>query len=295
MSQPVTKAIIPAAGLGTRFLPQTKAMPKEMLPIIDKPVIQHVVEEVVAAGVTDVIIVTGSHKRAIEDHFDRSIELEESLMSKEKDKEAEQIRNIAEMANFVYVRQKGFPQGNALPVINAQHLLSEEPFFVLFPDDLFKTNGRTRAEQLLEAYHQTGTSVITLIDVEPEAAERYGMAEIVGDDTEEVMQVRRLVEKPGPDNTPSHLASVGGYLLTPDALPAITDLAPDTGGELVLADAINRMAQQGKVHGCRVDGTYHDTGNKQRYLEAMVDMALQEPELAEDFADFLRRVIDNGN
>jgi len=171
----VRKAVIAAAGFGTRFLPQTKAMPKEMLPIIDKPVIQLVVEDLVAAGVTDIIIVTGPTKRAIEDHFDRAMELEEELRGKDKHKAADRIKNIAEMANFIYVRQKGLPKGNGRPVLNAAHLIGDEPFFMFFGDDFFSGGSTSRAQQLLETYNQTGKSVISLMEVEKKDADiRYG-------------------------------------------------------------------------------------------------------------------------
>ena len=173
-----TKAIIAAAGLGTRFLPQTKAMPKEMLPIIDKPVIQIIVEQLVASGVQDIIIVTGSTKRAIEDHFDRSDELENELRSRGKDELAEQIKSIAEMANFIYVRQKGSPKGNARPLLNAAHLLGkDEPFYMFFADDFFRSE-IPHAKQLCEVYEKTGQSVISLIKVAKEDSNKYGMADI---------------------------------------------------------------------------------------------------------------------
>lgn len=282
-----TKAIIPAAGLGTRFLPQTKAMPKEMLPIVDKPVIQIVVEELVDVGVTDIIIVTGAQKRSIEDHFDRSAELEEQLREKGKDAFAQQIKEIGEMANFVYVRQKGEPKGNARPVLNAEHLLGDEPFFVLFPDDFFRTEGETRAKQLLDTYKQTESSVISLIEVDKSAADKYGMAEIDGEMGDGSVRIKQLIEKPGADKAPSSLASVGGYLLTPDILPLIRQEKVGAGGEIVLADSINELAQTTPVYGKAIKGNYHDAGNKLRYLEAVVDVALAHSELGDDFRQYL--------
>ena len=193
MKQP-TKAIICAAGLGTRFLPQTKAMPKEMLPIIDRPVIQLIVEEAVAAGVTDIIIVTGTTKRAVEDHFDRSEELEIELREKGKDDKADQIKSISELANFVYIRQKGTPKGNARPILNAQHMIDDdEPFFVFFADDFFRSSV-PRAVQLKEAYEKTGKSVISLIEVPKSDADKYGMAAIGEDIGGRTFKVDELVE-----------------------------------------------------------------------------------------------------
>lgn len=287
MKQP-TKAIICAAGMGTRFLPQTKAMPKEMLPVVDRPVIQLIVEEAIAAGVTDVIIVTGSSKRAIEDHFDSNDYLDAELRAAGKDVKADQLQAIADMANFIYVRQKGFPKGNARPVINASHLIDhDEPFFVFFADDFFRSDV-PRAVQLKEAYEATGQAVISLIEVDPKDADKYGMAALGERHGERTYQIAELIEKPGQADAPSNFASVGGYLLTPEILPLLTDLRPGKGGELTLADAINDLAQQGKVVGQFIDGVWHDTGNQLKYIQAIVDMALESEEYGADFAKYLR-------
>lgn len=288
-----TKAIIAAAGLGTRFLPQTKAMPKEMLPIIDRPVIQLIVEEAVAAGVTEIIIVTGSTKRAIEDHFDRSDELERELREKGKHDKANEIEKIANLANFVYVRQKGTPKGNARPVLNAQHLIDDdEPFFVFFADDFFRSKV-PRAKQLLETYEKTGKSVITLIEVDPKDADKYGMAAIDEKLDDTSFQLTKLIEKPGEANTPSNFASVGGYLLTPDILPIIAQEKADKNGEITLADSINELAQQDKVYGRFVEGIWHDTGDQLKYIKAVVDLALESPEYGDKLATYLRERLKN--
>ena len=282
-----TKAIICAAGLGTRFLPQTKAMPKEMLPIIDRPVIQLIVEEAVAAGVTEVIIVTGSTKRAIEDHFDRSDELEAELRQKGKNEKAEQIKSIAEMANFIYVRQKGAPKGNARPILNAQHLIGDdEPFFVFFADDFFRSEV-PRAQQLLEVHEATGKSVISLIEVDRKDADKYGMAAIEDREISGAFQLTQLVEKPGENNSPSNLASVGGYLLTPDILSIIAKETIDKNGEITLADSINELAQRDEVYGRIIDGVWHDTGNQLKYIQAVVDVALESDEYGEKLHSYL--------
>jgi UTP--glucose-1-phosphate uridylyltransferase len=287
MKQP-TKALICAAGMGTRFLPQTKAMPKEMLPVIDRPVIQLIVEEAVAAGVTDIIIVTGSSKRAIEDHFDSNDFLDSELRTAGKDAKADQLQAIADMANFIYVRQKGFPKGNARPVMNASHLIDhDEPFFVFFADDFFRSEV-PRAVQLKEAYETTGQAVISLIEIDKKDADKYGMAALGAQYGERTFQVAELIEKPGRENAPSNFASVGGYLLTPGILPLLADLKPGKGGELTLADAINDLAQQGKVVGQFIDGIWHDTGDQLKYIQAIVDMALASDEYGEDFAKYLR-------
>jgi len=287
-----TKAIICAAGLGTRFLPQTKAMPKEMLPIIDRPVIQLIVEEAVSAGVTEVIIVTGSTKRAIEDHFDRSDELEAELREKGKHDKADQIKEVAELANFVYVRQKGTPKGNARPVLNAQHLIGDdEPFFVFFADDFFRSKV-SRARQLLDAHQATGKSVISLIEVDKKDADKYGMAAIKSEAAGGAYQITELIEKPGEEHTPSTLASVGGYLLTPDILPIIANEKVDKNGEITLADSINELAQQDEVYGRIIDGVWHDTGNQLKYIKAVVDVALESEEYGTELEHYLRGRID---
>lgn len=286
MKQP-TKAIICAAGLGTRFLPQTKAMPKEMLPIIDRPVIQLIVEEAVAAGVTEIIIVTGSTKRSIEDHFDRSDELEAELREKGKLDKANQIKDIAEMANFIYVRQKGTPKGNARPVLNARHLIDDdEPFFVFFADDFFRAKV-PRAVQLLEAHKVTGKSVISLIEVDKKDADKYGMAAINDDSQDDTHELTKLIEKPGEANAPSNFASVGGYLLTPDILPIIAQEKVDKNGEITLADSINELAQKDVVYGKIIDGVWHDTGDQLKYIKAVIDVALESRAYGEELHNYL--------
>lgn len=286
--KPVRKAVIAAAGLGTRFLPQTKAMPKEMLPIIDKPVIQMIVEEAVEAGVTDIIIVTGSTKRAIEDHFDRAVELEGELRARGKDSQAEQIKAIAEMANFVYIRQKGEPYGNARPVLNAAHLLDDEPFFVFFADDFFRSQV-PRATQLLDAYQQTGKTIISGIEVDRSDADKYGMVELGDKLDDKTYQVKQLVEKPGPVKTPSTIASVGGYLLTPEIMPLLEREIVSARGEIELSEAVNTLAQTDQVYCRHIEGVFHDTGDKLKYLEALVDTALEHDEIADKFRAYLEK------
>lgn len=284
-----TKAIICAAGLGTRFLPQTKSMPKEMLPVVDKPVIQLIVEELVNTGVEDIIIVGGMTKRALEDHFDRSYFLEKKLEDAGKQDKANMIRDIAEMANFCYVRQKGEPEGNARPVINASHLLNkDEPFFVLFADDFFRSD-IPRSKQLLDVYQQTGKSVISLVKIDRKDADKYGMADVsAGLDNEgKVFEIKQLLEKPGMENTQSDLASVGGYLLTPDIMKYVLEEIPDKRGEITLADSINKLAKDGRVCGCVIDGVWHDTGDQLKYIYAIIDMALHDDRYKQQLANYL--------
>lgn len=292
MKQP-TKAIICAAGLGTRFLPQTKAMPKEMLPLIDRPVIQVIVEQAVAAGVTDIIIVTGSTKRAIEDHFDRSDELEAELREKGKDDKADEIKRIAELANFIYVRQKGSPKGNARPILNARRLIDDdEPFFVFFADDFFRSETAWPL-QLKDAYQETGKTVISLIEVEKKDADKYGMASLTDQKSERLFRLSGLVEKPGAENTPSTFASVGSYLLTPDIWKYLEQEKVGKGGEIGLADSLNELAEEGEVYGYFIDGVWHDTGDQLKYIKAVIDLALESDEYGGELTTYLKERLDN--
>ncbi len=287
MKQP-TKAIICAAGLGTRFLPQTKAMPKEMLPIIDKPIVQLIVEQAVKAGVTDVIIVTGSTKRSIEDHFDRSFELEAKLRLSGKNEMADQIQAIAELANFIYIRQKGEGYGSAMPVIEAMHLIDEnEPFFVFFPDDYFMTS-KPWPIQLKDAYNKTGKSVISLVEVDKKDADKYGMVETGEQVYDRLYRLKNFVEKPGEENTPSNLASAGSFLLSPDILPLVAMKKVGNNGEIMLADSIIELMHSDEVYGCAIDGVWHDTGDPMKYLQALVDEALDNQKFGPDFEIYLR-------
>jgi UTP--glucose-1-phosphate uridylyltransferase len=287
MKQP-TKAIICAAGLGTRFLPQTKAMAKEMLPIIDKPVIQMVVEELVSAGVTDIIIVTDSTKRSIEDHFDRSDELEKKLRESGKVEKADEIMKVAELANFVYIRQKGSPKGNARPVINSMHLIKDEPFFVFAADDFF-TGKVSRAVQMVEAYNKTnGQPVICLTEISPQDSDKYGVAAIKEDLGGGLLKLSGVIEKPGINKMPSKYASIMGYLLTPDILPIISKEILNPSGEIVLVDSINELCQTQDVYGQVIDGLYRDSGDPIKYLRTVVEVALESPEYGEDFKQYLQ-------
>lgn len=289
MPKKITKAVICAAGLGTRFLPMTKAMPKEMLPIIDKPIIQYVVEEAVAAGVTDIIIVGSANKRTIEDHFDHQYELEAKLRGDGKVELADRMEQVAELANFIYLRQKG-PYGNATPVLNAAHLLDKEPFLVLFADDFFNSKV-PRSVQLVETYERFHQPVISLVPVDPARAKSYGVADIAQAIDDTTFEVAGLLEKPDPEDTPAHnghiYASVAGYIFTPEMMQYVETLEPDKTGEMVLANAINLYSKNNKVYGRVIEGRWHDAGNKEKYLEAIVDVALDDPNIAPAFRQFL--------
>jgi len=292
MAKKVTKAVIAAAGLGTRFLPMTKAMPKEMLPIIDKPIIQYVVEEAVAAGITDIIIVGSANKRTIEDHFDHQYELEQKLRKDGKVELAERMEQVADLGNFIYLRQKGL-YGNATPVLNAAHLLEDEPFLVLFADDFFNSQV-PRAVQLMETYQKHQQPVIAVVPVEQSRAKNYGVADIKRVIDDKSLELSGLIEKPDPADAPQHegkvFASTAGYIFTPEMMKYVNELEPDKSGELVLANAINRFAKDhdGQVFARVIDGRWHDAGNKQKYLEAIVDVALDDPAIAPGFEHYLK-------
>lgn len=287
MKQP-TKAIICAAGLGTRFLPQTKEMPKEMLPVVDRPVIQIIVEQAVKAGVTDIILVTSNTKCAIEDHFDRNYSLESELIESGKDDKAKQIREVAELANFIYIRQKGTPKGNSRPILNARHLIDDdEPFFVFFADDFFRSD-IAWPTQLKDAYNKTGKSAISLIEIDKKDSDKYGMV-VIGDQvSDRIFEVKSLVEKPGPEKTPSNFASVGSYLFTPEAWKIFEKEKVGKNGEIGVADSIDELASTSGVCGCFIDGVWHDTGDQLKYMETVVDMALENPKYSQDFEKYLR-------
>lgn len=285
----IKKAIIPAAGLGTRFLPATKAQPKEMLPVVDKPVIQYVVEEITTSGIKDIIIVTSWQKRAIEDHFDRSAELERFLLEKGKEKELKEIQKIAEMANFIYIRQKGKLYGNAMPILSAEPLIGKEPFAMLWGDEFIYADP-PRLAQMLEVYEKYKGAVISGVRIESQdALSRYGIADLEplkGN----VSKIKRLVEKPLPAEAPSNLATHGAYILPPEIFEIIRNLKPGKGGEIWLADALNELIKIGyPVYACEIkNATYYDTGNKLEYLKTMIDFALRHPEVGKEFKEYLK-------
>lgn len=284
--QKVRKAIIPAAGFGTRFLPQTKALPKEMLPIVDKPIIQYVVEEAVASGIRDIVIVTGWHKRAIEDHFDYPFELEQRLKEWGKHEMLEEVRRIADMANFIYVRQKG-PYGNGTPILSAREVIGDEPFVVLWGDE-FIYSKPPRAKQCIDVFEKYGDPVISAVKVAKKDVKRYGIAD-VKEIEKNIYQIFNLVEKPNPEETPSTLAAHGCYVLTPDIFDEIAKLKPGKGNEIWLTDAIKNLMKKRPVYACQIEnGKYYDTGNKMDYLKAVVEFALEHKDLNGEFRTYLK-------
>ncbi len=291
----ITKAVIPAAGFGTRFLPQTKAMPKEMLPIVDKPVIQYVVEELVDAGITDIIIVTGYHKRTIEDHFDAAnLDLIENLrMGGEKKRPLlEQVERISRMANFVYVRQKG-PYGNGTPLLNIRHLIGDEAFIYTWSDD-FIVAKPSRFRQMLKAYEEYDCSILGSVKVsKDEDYDRYGFAggkQIAYG----IIDVNTVIEKPGKDNAPSDLANVSGFILTPDIFNYLDEVIKNLGdgNELYYNDALKLMLRDKKrVIAMEIKGgKYYDTGNKLEYMKTVVEFGLAHPDINGSFRAFLKNL-----
>src|SRR3989338_7000873 len=289
MAKKITKALIPAAGFGTRFLPQTKAMPKEMLPIVDKPVIQYVVEEVVASGIEDIIIVTGAAKRAIEDHFDDpSEDLAQNLVNGKKAALLDQIKKISDMANFIYVRQKG-PYGNGTPVLAGEAVIEDEPFAVIWGDEFILAEP-PRLKQMIDVYEKYGGMVISGVKIEKkEDLKRYGIAELEPVEGN-VFKIKRIVEKPDPDNAPSDIATHGAYILPPEIFGALRKLAPKDGDEVWLVDAINMLQEEGVPLYTVVieNGKYYDTGNKLEYMKTVVDLAKVQPEIGEEFKKYLK-------
>ncbi|MHB8513503.1 MAG: UTP--glucose-1-phosphate uridylyltransferase GalU [Actinomycetota bacterium] len=279
---PITKAVIPAAGLGTRFLPATKAQPKEMLPVVDKPAIQYVVEEAVRAGITDILIITGRGKRAIEDHFDQNVELETFLSSRHKNDEVAQMRAISEMADIFYVRQKE-PKGLGHAISLAQRHVDNEPFAVLLGDDIMAD---PLLEEMIAIYDREGRSVLALKEVPMEHISAYGAVrpEPV---SENLVKVADIVEKPRPEDAPSNLAVIGRYVLTPEIFEALSKTEPGFGEEIQLTDAIRMLVQKQAVYGYVFDGTRYDIGNKIDYLRATVELAAEREDLSQDFREFL--------
>ncbi len=294
MAQKITKALIPAAGFGTRFLPQTKAMPKEMLPIVDKPVIQYVVEEIVDSGIEDIVIVTGGTKRAIEDHFDEPNEdLVQNLVNGKKTEALAKIQHISEMANFIYVRQKG-PYGNGTPILSGESVIGNEPFAVLWGDEFIYSNP-PRLKQMIDVYEKYGGIVISGIKIEKKAdLKRYGIADLEHVESN-VYKIKAIVEKPDPDKAPSNIATHGAYILPPEIFGALKKLEAGQGGEIWLVDAINMLKDEGvPVYAALIEnGKYYDTGNKLEYMKTAVDLARIHPEIGEEFSKYLEELVNN--
>jgi UTP--glucose-1-phosphate uridylyltransferase len=287
VSAQVRKAVFPVAGLGTRFLPATKAQPKEMLPLVDKPIIQYGVEEALASGLHDIILVTGRGKNAIEDHFDVSIELESFLEARGKTAQLAEVRKISNLMNVSYVRQ-GEPLGLGHAVLLTRPLVGDEPFAVVLGDDVIDADPPA-LRQMIAVFEETGGPVLAIEEVPRENVSAYGII-----DAEEVRpgvyRIRDMIEKPSREEAPSNLAIIGRYVLTPDIFPALQETAKenDRTGEIQLTNGLRRLLKTRPIYGCRIDGVRHDTGNKLGFLQAVVYFALRRPDLAEPFRDYLR-------
>jgi UTP--glucose-1-phosphate uridylyltransferase len=294
--KPVRKAVIAAAGFGTRFLPQTKAMPKEMLPLVDKPIIQYVVEELVAAGIEDIIIVSGYSKRSIEDHFDLpSADLVKNLEAGGEGKRhlLEQVNAIADLANFVYVRQKG-PYGNATPVMSVEHLIGDEPFIYTYADEIVVAKPNC-FKQMVDLYNKHQGPIFPCIRVDKdEDFKRYGI--VAGDPvTDGILKMSTIIEKPGKDAAPSNFASVGGYLLTPNIFSYLHTAKKNipAGDEFKIQPAMQAMIEDGlSLFACEMfEGVYYNAGDKLEYLKTVVDFALKRDDIKDEFREYLRSVV----
>ena len=282
----ITKAVIPAAGLGTRFLPWTKAMPKEMLPIVDKPVIQYVVEECVASGIKDIIIITSWHKGAIEDYFDYLPELEWRLKKQGKTKKLKQIKQLADMANFIFIRQKG-PYGNATPVLSARRAVGNEPFAVLWGDQFILAKP-PRLKQCLKAFKKHQAPIIAGLRVDKQEIFNRGMCDIKNYKPG-LFKLKRIIEKPTPEKAPSNLAAYGTYVLTPDIFPILQNLKPGKDKELWLVDAINKLCKKRTVLAVELKNAhFYDAGNKLNYHKTIIDFMLKDKEIGEKIKKYLK-------
>src|SRR6266480_3758952 len=287
----IRKAVLPVAGLGTRVLPASKVIPKEMLPLVDRPTLQYIVEEAVAAGIEEIIFVTSASKRAIEDHFDSFPELERVLERKGKHKELAELRRVQTMASFATVRQPE-PKGLGHAILCAKALVGDEPFIVMLGDDLVAPETPC-LPRMIEIHEQYGGSVLSLFTTPPEQISSYGIAAIEELDPNTV-KVTHLVEKPSPEEAPSNLAVAGRYILTPDIFPLLEKTSPGQGGEIQVTDAIEMQAQAGKCYGLRFSGLRYDTGNPLGLLTTSIAYALKRPDIAPGLREYMREVLEEG-
>ncbi|WP_307893926.1 UTP--glucose-1-phosphate uridylyltransferase GalU [Bacillus swezeyi] len=288
MIMKVKKAVIPAAGLGTRFLPATKAQPKEMLPIVDKPAIQYIVEEAVQSGIEDILIITGRNKRSIEDHFDRSVELEQSLLKKGKDDTLKEIRDIADMANIHYIRQKE-PLGLGHAVLSARHFIGDEPFAVLLGDDIMVSE-KPALQQLIDVYEQYQTEVIGVQTVEPADVSKYGIIQ-TSVQKNKVYDIQDLVEKPSVKEAPSNIAVMGRYILEPSIFPILDQTKRGAGNEIQLTDALREICGVRSIYARQLEGSRFDIGDKLGCFKASTEIGLMRDEMRPKLLDYLENVL----
>ena len=289
MSKSVKKAIIPAAGLGTRFLPATKAQAKEMLPIVDKPTLQSIIEEAIESGIEEILIVTGRNKKSIEDHFDRSVELELELEQKGKTAMLEMVQDISNMVNIHYIRQKE-PKGLGHAIHCAKSFIGDEPFAVLLGDDIVDASTPC-LKQMIDAYDEYKTTVLGVQEVARENVDKYGILDVKHIE-DRVYKVKDMVEKPSVEEAPSNIAILGRYIITPEIFNILENQAPGKGGEIQLTDALQKLATKEAIYAYNFEGRRYDVGDKLGFLEATVDFALKRPELRDDFIEFLKTKSD---
>lgn len=284
----IKKAILPVAGFGTRFLPATKAQPKEMLPVVDKPAIQYLVEEAVAAGIEEIVFVTGRGKRAIEDHFDYSFELDHTLVEKNKHELLKKVRDIENLAKFSYVRQS-MPLGDGHAILQARHIIGREPVLVMFGDSLYDSQ-TPAASQLIEVYEKYQDAVVGLAEVSPEEVERFGV--IDGTVLEQgIYEIKKFVEKPKKELAPSGLVAVGKYIITDEIFEILANMKEGKSGEIRLADAFDAMLEKNRpIYGKKLEGEWLDTGEKLTYMKTVIKIGLKHPEIKDELKKFLREL-----
>ncbi|MGD6966313.1 UTP--glucose-1-phosphate uridylyltransferase GalU [Rossellomorea vietnamensis] len=286
----IKKAIIPAAGLGTRFLPATKAQPKEMLPIVDKPAIQYIIEEAAASGIEDILIISGRGKRAIEDHFDKAYELEETLAKKGKWSILKDVQQISDLANIHYIRQKE-PNGLGDAIYCARSFIGNEPFAVMLGDDIVQNESEPCLKQLMNIYEKYQNSIIGVQKVAPKDVSKYGIVSLSDRQEEHIYTVKDLVEKPSISDAPSTVAVMGRYILKPEIFPVLKDLKPGSAGEIQLTDAIKKLLVDDKVLAYNFKGKRYDIGDKLGFIQATIDFALKRPDLKAELEDYLKSII----
>ena len=284
MQRKIRKAVIPAAGLGTRFLPATKAQPKEMLPIVDKPTLQYIIEEAVASGIEEILIITGKNKKSIEDHFDKSVELELELEQKGKSELLEIVRNISKMINIYYIRQKE-PKGLGDAIYCARSFIGDEPFAVMLGDDIVD-NDVPCLRQLMDAYEEYRTTIVGVQMVEKEDVNKYGIVDGIHIE-DRVYKVKKLVEKPAVEESPSNVAILGRYIITPQIFDILKNTEPGKGGEIQLTDALQTLIESEAMYAYNFEGRRYDVGDKFGFLQATVEFALKREELRDQFIEYL--------
>jgi UTP--glucose-1-phosphate uridylyltransferase len=291
MSRKIRKAIIPAAGLGTRFLPATKAQPKEMLPIVDKPTIQYIIEEAIESGIEEILIITGRNKKCIEDHFDKSVELEMELEKNNKTELLGLVKDISDMVDIYYIRQKE-PKGLGHAINCAKAFVGDEPFAILLGDDIVYNEETPCLKQLINCFEEYQTSILGVQTVEPENVSKYGIVDGIQIE-DRVCKVKSLVEKPNVNEAPSNTAILGRYIVTPEIFEILDRTKPGKGNEIQLTDALLELIKVEAMYAYNFEGKRYDVGDKLGYLQATVEYALRKPELKDDFIEYLKTIVNN--